>query len=69
MYLSFIYSIYQLPKAGNNLSLVNVAAALVVTPQGARKTIPQQTAEKSLQMNGAFQLNYTAPLFTDAQQT
>lgn len=46
-----------------------VAATLAITPQGARKTIAQRMAEKLLEMNAASQLNYTAPLFTDVQQT
>lgn len=44
--LSFIYSIYHMSKAVNNFPVVKVAAILVITPQGARKTIAQQTAEK-----------------------
>lgn len=69
MYLSFIYSSYHLSQAVNNFPFVKVAATLIITPQGAGKTIAQQTAEKLLEMNAASQLNYTAPLFTDVQQT
>lgn len=56
---------YHLSKAENNFPFVKVVATLVITPQGARKTAAQQSAEKSLEMNAASQLNYTAPLCTD----
>lgn len=47
----FIYSIYHLSKAMNELPLVKVAAALVITLQGAGKTITQQTTEKLSKMS------------------
>lgn len=58
MYLSFIYTIYHLSKAANHFPFVKVAATLVITPQGARKTIARQTAEKVLEMTAASHLNY-----------
>lgn len=62
MYLSFIYTIYHLSKAANHFLFVKVAATLVITPQGARKTIARQTAEKVLETTAASQLNYL-PLY------